>query len=180
MRGKVLVDLDGVVVNLYEGIRRTLANEGIQFDYTKIEDYDFNGDTGCDSSKVRSLLRHKECYERSVFYDGAVEAINKLKEVVDVYGYTLCPPNPFIMVYRQNQMKQLGVLGDMYIDEKPILMGYDAVFEDRPDLLLKYAESGCSGLYMIEQSHNKGANIGNNIKVMKDFPSAVEDFLLNY
>ena len=52
---RVLLDFDGVIVDMLGSLQRTLSAEGISFNPEGVETYDFHGSIGCDRQKVNAI-----------------------------------------------------------------------------------------------------------------------------
>lgn len=171
---KVLLDFDGVLINMLDSLRRTLADEGLAFKPEKVETYDFHGDIGCDRENVLRCLNHIAVYSNAGFYDGAEDAVRELRGVAEVHAYTSVPPNPFVMSVRSKLIDTLGLKGQIYVGEKPVLGGFDALFEDCADTVRKY--EGSLDVYLINHTYNLNEQFGEKVYRFNSFVEAVKSF----
>ena len=171
---RVLLDFDGVIVDMLGSLQRTLSAEGISFNPEGVETYDFHGSIGCDRQKVYDCLDHRAVYAGAQFYNGVEDSLEKLKNHAEVYCYSSVVPNPFVMLVRQHLIKDIGIKGDLYVGEKPVLDGYDALFEDCPEVVERYR--GRTDVYLIDHTYNKNVQTGNGIERFSTFVEAVESF----
>lgn len=155
---KVLVDVDGTLLNLNEGARQVLGSKGIDFNYWNAKTYDLNGSIGCHKEDVYTAYKSVECYIKAPLYDGVLDGLDLLRKAgVEIHAYTACYSIEEIFNERVKLIKSLGMVGMPYIGgSKPILLGYDAVFDDHLDVVLNWVESDLTNtsVYLIEHSYN--------------------------
>jgi len=83
----ILIDFDGVIVDTVQMFVR-LNNElnGMEDDYRLCEDYNFR--PICKNLKTKKevdeLFRYKKLYEDPIFFNNAIEVINRLNEKYDI------------------------------------------------------------------------------------------------
>lgn len=178
---KVLVDIDGVIVNLMEGLRQVLSEKGITFNIEGIDTYNFKGNIGCDRSEVFAAMEDVRTFEKSPMYEGALEALEKLKTITIVEAYTKVS-NSEIYNHRNEFIKNYGLTGMPYIGDKPIIDNVSSVFEDCQSNLEKWIDTDAD-LYLIDY-HNYNKNISNKLAnriiYCKSFSEAVDKFIKNY
>ena len=81
----VCLDIDGVVLNLMQGIHLYLEPFGYNFDIDGIKAYNFKYDTlGFDRKIIFEALGNVKSFELAPFYDGAVDAVKKLSKDVGI------------------------------------------------------------------------------------------------
>lgn len=101
MKKRVLLDIDGVVLNLVEGVRILLERDGITFYPENVVSYNFNGDIGCEKTKVYAKFNDPELYKVMPFMDSSKEAVDLLKRHCNVYVYTAATNNPEVIKMRK-------------------------------------------------------------------------------
>ena len=82
MKKRVLLDIDGVVLNLVEGVRILLERDGITFYPENVVSYNFNGDIGCEKTKVYAKFNDPELYKVMPFMDSSKRLWIYLRDTV--------------------------------------------------------------------------------------------------
>lgn len=156
MKKRVLLDIDGVVLNLVEGVRILLERDGITFYPENVVTYNFNGDIGCEKTKVYAKFNDPELYKVMPFMDSSKEAVDLLKRHCDVYVYTAATNNPEVIKMRKQFINKLGLKGQVYIDRKPVLDGFDALFDDCLGVHKTWIEDGANiKHFLINATYNQ-------------------------
>lgn len=154
---KVCVDIDGTVLDFHEGLRIRLAELGHTFIPENCVDYGFNGNIGCDKSIIFDLFTDEELYHRLPFLKDAKDAVKLLLEECDaVYGYTASVKHEAIFREREAFVKELGMIPDVYVERKPVIVDADALFDDCLGVHRCWANANSNAkLYLINQYHNQ-------------------------
>lgn len=153
---KVCLDIDGVVLNLLEGLKIYLSKKGITFYPENVITYNFGGDIGCDKKVIYKAFSDVNFYSNLEFFDGAVEAIKKLRSKVIIQTYTTVSDIPEIYALRENLCKSLGLVGLPFTKNKPVINDIDAVFDDCLSVHKDWIENNSSAkLYLIDASYNQ-------------------------
>lgn len=168
---RVLVDLDGVVVDMLSAIKKFIPS----FKPENVTSYSFDGDIGCDKKEVFDLMKSHEVFEAQGYYEGALEAMQSLKKYVKVVPYTLLPVNAYIAMARERQLRELGLPVSVYFGKKSSPAGYDAVFEDNYSQLIQFDDS--TKLFMINHTYNMAEDCRGRIIRCENFPDAVKKYL---
>lgn len=178
-RQSVLVDFDGVIINLLGSVTEILAERGITFDENKVTSYKFDGDIGCEKKLIYALFNDVDTFKRAIPYNGAISALIRLKQHVDVHPFTCVADNEEIFTCRTKLIKDLGFNSHVttpYVGlNKPIMNGYDAIFEDDPIMAGEYAKIGTQ-VYLIDHTYNRCLDFNNYIRC-GNFVDAVNKYL---
>lgn len=179
MRRKVLVDMDGVCLDLLSALKQNLPD----FIPENVDTYDFQGDIGVDRKEVYCMLSRLVLFNAEKPYDGAKDACRRLIEVADAYAYTLVPPNPMIITTRNMQIAELGLLGSASVAKKEVCDGYCAIFEDNVDVLLDFAKRDDKMLlYLVKHRYNRPELYDSSVPYERficcdSFSDCVDDFI---
>lgn len=151
-----LLDIDGVVLNLQEGIKHSLYRYGIEYKPENCISYSFEGDIGCDKDWVFSLFRGTDVYENSPLYDGVIEAVKKLKSVIEVRPYTIVANVKDVVDKRLDLLESLGLTRFTYTGTtKPVMNNVDFLFEDNPLAVKEWLSTEYNGyILVIRQPYN--------------------------
>lgn len=157
MRKHVLLDIDGVVLNLLEGLRKVLAKQGFVFIKENVEDYSFHGDIGCERERIFAEFNKKDVYEASPLYDGVDLYIKKLLCCVDVEPFTVVQDYSEVVEARENLLVSLGLNPIIYKGRtKPYRPEADALIEDCLETCIDWLERGYEGeIYLIDHTYNR-------------------------
>ena len=182
----VCVDIDGVVLNLMQGIHLYLEPLGYNFDIDHIEAYNFKYDSlGFDRKVIFDAINNVKSFELAPFYDGAVEAVQKLQYFVKTKSYTKISEIPEIYNRRKNLLNFLKLEGEPITSlQKPVDFSVDALFDDCLDVHQQWIEQGSKAkLFLIDRPYNQktNANIGSldwsRIVRCKNFEEAVDFYI---
>lgn len=178
-RQSVLVDFDGVIINLLGSVKEILAERNITFNENNITSYKFDGNIGCDKKEVYALFNDVDTFKRAIPYNGAISALTRLKQYVNVHPFTCVANNEKIFTCRSKLIEELGFNSHVttpYIGlDKPIKTGYDAIFEDDPTIAEKYAKIGTQ-VYLIDHTYNRDLGFNDYIRC-GNFVDAVNKYL---
>jgi 5'(3')-deoxyribonucleotidase len=153
---KVCVDVDSVILNFYEALRRRLADKGITFYPERSIDYSFNGDIGCPKDAIFATFNEPQLYEYLQFLDGAEEAIALLHKHCNVHSYTASVPHEEIYNKRVHFVESLGMVPNVYVGKKPVIYDADALFDDCLDVHRAWIEGNSTAkLYLINAYSNQ-------------------------
>ena len=171
---KALVDMDGVCTDLLGRIEMIYPS----FRKENVETYDFHGDIGVERSLIFDLFKKEWFFNGMQYYPGVESACKKLESVCDAYVYTTVPNNEAIVDIRSQQARALGLDGDVFVADKPVLKGYTVLFEDCIDNINQYLSSkdDSTFIYLIDHTYNKGISDERVVRML-DFSSAVDDFV---
>lgn len=182
----VCVDIDGVVLNLMQGIHLYLEPLGYNFDIDHIEAYNFKYDSlGFDRKVIFDAINNVKSFELAPFYDGAVEALQKLQYFVKTKSYTKISEIPEIYDRRKNLLNFLKLEGKPITSvQKPVDFSADALFDDCLDVHKQWIEQGSKAkLFLIDRPYNQktNENMGSldwsRIVRCKNFEEAVDFYI---
>lgn len=182
----VCVDIDGVVLNLMQGIHLYLEPLGYNFDIDHIEAYNFKYDSlGFDRKIIFDAINNVKSFELAPFYDGAVEAVQKLQYFVKTKSYTKISEIPEIYNRRKNLLDFLKLEGKPITSvQKPVDFSADALFDDCLDVHKQWIEQGSKAkLFLIDRPYNQKTNENNGsldwsrIVRCKNFEEAVDFYI---
>lgn len=182
----VCVDIDGVVLNLMQGIHLYLEPLGYNFDIDHIEAYNFKYDSlGFDRKVIFDAINNVKSFELAPFYDGAVEALQKLQYFVKTKSYTKISEIPEIYDRRKNLLDFLKLEGEPITSlQKPVDFSVDALFDDCLDVHKQWIEQGSKAkLFLIDRPYNQktNENMGSldwsRIVRCKNFEEAVDFYI---
>ena len=182
----VCVDIDGVVLNLMQGIHLYLEPLGYNFDIDHIEAYNFKYDSlGFDRKVIFDAINNVKSFELAPFYDGAVEAVQKLQYFVKTKSYTKISEIPEIYNRRKNLLNFLKLEGKPITSaQKPVDFSADALFDDCLDVHKQWIEQGSKAkLFLIDRPYNQKTNENNGsldwsrIVRCKNFEEAVDFYI---
>lgn len=182
----VCVDIDGVVLNLMQGIHLYLEPLGYNFDIDHIEAYNFKYDSlGFDRQIIFNAINDVKSFELAPFYDGAIEALKKLQRFVETKSYTKISEIPEIYNRRKNLLEFLKLQGEPITAlKKPVDFSVDALFDDCLDVHKQWIEEGSKAkLFLIDRPYNQKttANEGSldwsRIVRCKNFEEAVDFYI---
>lgn len=182
----VCVDVDGVVLNLMQGIHLYLEPLGYNFDIDHIEAYNFKYDSlGFDRKVIFDAINNVKSFELAPFYDGAVEAVQKLQYFVKTKSYTKISEIPEIYNRRKNLLNFLKLEGKPITSvQKPVDFSADALFDDCLDVHKQWIEQGSKAkLFLIDRPYNQktNENMGSldwsRIVRCKNFEEAVDFYI---
>lgn len=182
----VCVDIDGVVLNLMQGIHLYLEPLGYNFDIDHIEAYNFKYDSlGFDRKVIFDAINNVKSFELAPFYDGAVEAVQKLQYFVKTKSYTKISEIPEIYNRRKNLLNFLKLEGKPITSaQKPVDFSADALFDDCLDVHKQWIEQGSKAkLFLIDRPYNqktnesKGSLDWSRIVRCKNFEEAVDFYI---
>lgn len=162
----VLVDLDGVMVDMCGAVKEFLNRRGKDLIIENITKYNFSGDIGCDRSDVFEALNRVETFQLAKYYEGAVDALKRLQTVANTTAYTGVPASLFIIAHRNQQIRELHLNGEALFGKKGFTTGskgvvegsWDAVFEDSLDTLKAWENEHDVKLFLINHSYNSELN----------------------
>lgn len=157
----VCLDIDGVVLNLMQGIHLYLEPYGYNFDIDGIKAYNFKYDTlGFDRKIIFEALGNVKSFELAPFYDGAVDATKKLQNFVTVKSYTKISEEPAIYQRRKKLLESLKLKGKpITAPSKPVDFSADALFDDCLDVHQQWIEQGSKAkLFLIDRPYNQKTN----------------------
>lgn len=182
----VCVDIDGVVLNLMQGIHLYLEPLGYNFDIDHIEAYNFKYDSlGFDRKVIFDAINNVKSFELAPFYNGAVEAVQKLQYFVKTKSYTKISEIPEIYNRRKNLLNFLKLEGKPITSaQKPVDFSADALFDDCLDVHKQWIEQGSKAkLFLIDRPYNqktnenKGSLDWSRIVRCKNFEEAVDFYI---
>lgn len=182
----VCVDIDGVVLNLMQGIHLYLKPLGYNFDIDHIEAYNFKYNSlGFDRKIIFNALNDVKSFELAPFYDGAVEAVQKLQRFVKTKSYTKISEIPEIYDRRKNLLDFLKLEGEPITSlQKPVDFSVDALFDDCLDVHKQWIEQGSKAkLFLIDRPYNQKTNANkgsldwSRIVRCKNFEEAVDFYI---
>ena len=180
-RKRVALDIDGVVLNLLEGLRLMFEKDGKTFYPEKVEDYGFHGDIGVDRKEVFEAFKHKEVYGLAPLYAGVEDYIKKLRCCADVVPYTVVSNNLDVVEERLQLLKSLGFdthRCNIYTGgTKPVLEDVNVLIEDCLETCIDWINHGFSGeIFLIDHTYNRNVpeEYVNRIVRCNGFIDAVE------
>lgn len=157
----VCVDIDGVVLNLMQGLKLYLEPLGYNFDVDDIKAYNFKYDTlGFDRQVIFDAFKDIKCFELAPFYDGAVEAVKKLQRFVETQSYTKISNIPEIYTRRKNLLDFLQLTGEPITSiKKETDLSADALFDDCLEVHAQWLADGSKAkLFLIDRPYNQKTN----------------------
>lgn len=157
----VCVDIDGVVLNLMQGLKLYLEPLGYNFDVEGIKAYNFKYDTlGFDRQVIFDAFKDIKCFELAPFYDGAVEAVKKLQRFVETQSYTKISNIPEIYTRRKNLLDFLQLKGEpITAVKKETDLSADALFDDCLEVHAQWIADGSNAkLFLIDRPYNQKTN----------------------
>lgn len=157
MKKNVLLDFDGVILDMLSSLEKILDNMGYRFIKENVATYNFNGEIGVPKEVVYKWLNSEECFLGETFYPRARQAIEDLKQVANIHAYTMVPDNEVILQFRNNMIGELGLRGKCYTVPKdvPKSLDVDAVFEDCIETLELFVPYTDVKKYIINQTYNQ-------------------------
>lgn len=179
----VCVDIDGVILDLMQGLKLDLKPLGYDLDIDGIKAYNFKYDTlGFDRQIVFHAFENIKCFELAPFYSGAVTALEKLQCYAKTKAYTKSSDKPDIYMERKKLIHKLKLSGEPITDvKKPTDLSADALFDDCLEVHKQWIEDGSTAkLYLIDRPYNQrtpeNENIINWTRITrcKSFEEAVE------
>ena len=184
----VLIDVDSTLADFHKSLKHLLADNGYKFYPSKVTDYYGKGMTknviGCDWEIARKGMKSPLLYTDKYFilYPGIDEGIGLLQQYgFTTSGYTGAENVQEIYSMRQQFCMNHNLIPNVYIGDKPIITGYDALFDDNPYLVQRWLDSDTSTkIYLIEQPYNRGVKFRNNngrVCRCKSFYEAAQRFL---
>lgn len=135
---KVLLDIDGVVMDILSAIQRLnsdfMPHEVYRYDFTE------SPNMGIPRSEVLSIIGSQDVFRVQAPYAYALLGVHEMKELdIDLIPFTAVPKDCFYI--RRRQLDNLGLYGG-YIynvkDDKPVIEDVDFIIEDNPTELDKY------------------------------------------
>ena len=155
MKKSSALDVDGTSFNFPGAVKAYLAERGYTFHPENCTDYHFHGDIGCDRQLIYDSFDKKELYDKLKPYEGAIEAINLLKQHTTVYGYTASVADPTIFNQRVKLVEDLGMIPKVFVKHKPVIDA-DVLFDDCLGVHRCWVEANSKAkLYLINQPHNQ-------------------------
>jgi 5'(3')-deoxyribonucleotidase len=162
VKKKIAIDVDEVVVEFVRGYLEFMKDKGFNdVDYNNVFSYNLWEVLGIDKK-----LGYDSVFEYGInggfdggeFIKGAIEGIEKLKEIFDVYFIT-ARPSEASKSTRDFIFNEFGILGDRVIfsggyyggktkDEICRELGIDLIIEDSEDGSLGYAKNGINVLLL--------------------------------
>jgi 5'(3')-deoxyribonucleotidase len=145
IKPRVLVDVDGVLADFSGATSRTLVTlGGTPFKAEDVTEWDLNAHIGSHKDEMYRAWRSKGWCSNIKPYPGAIEGIQKLQEVADVF-YLTAPfyEAPHWAWERLNWLKQLMGATDYQVSfthAKHIVQG-DFMVEDRPKNIKAWADA---------------------------------------
>ena len=170
---KILVDFDGVLIDMLKSLKVCLAKRGISFIPENVETYAFDGDIGCSKEVVYDCLKSKPLFSNLYWYDGAVTSLFRLKEKHDVWAYTCANEN--VAGLRQSVIDMLGLEGECYVGfDKPYIGDADVLIEDDPNRCQTWLDNGTGALIiLVDQPYNRNFDDDSVVRV-KNIKEAVK------
>lgn len=172
---KVLVDIDGVVVNLLEGIRKRSHADGMTFIPNNVVTYNFKGDHGVPRETIFRYLKEDETFAQSPMYARTSDAIALLSRFYTPVAYTSVPDN--CRKTRQDLLTRLGFKEQLiYAGDKPYIADAFALIEDNPSALEQFDKEGFRGhMILIDHTYNRDFDVSQykNCYRVEDLYSAV-------
>lgn len=190
----VYCDMDGVTINLLEGIKRTLKKNGIDFNPEGVVTYNFSGGNyGCDRSAVFKAMELTETFSNAPYYKFDENTLKKFNSKFHVNGYSLVSDMEKGKV-RFNQIQRLGFKGEPQIGAFkfiPPVVGQLCVqtqvflIEDCPSTIQEWLElTPITQALLIDRTYNREVPAetpyGNRLKRVKSFQDAMEYLLKNF
>lgn len=157
----VLLDIDGVVLDLLKPIETyLLQNKGISVDLSGFKFYNFSDIDATVRKEIYACFNEEEVYKMQQYIGDAYKAVQLLKKVTEVRGYTKVAPIERLIRLREAQMMHMGIIGDIFNidDNKKTYLGVEAIFEDCPENIRGYINTGTQ-IYMIDHSYNRQAEL---------------------
>ena len=169
----VAVDFDNTLYDLLSRVEEYLSDKGITFKKDNVVGYGFEGDIGCSKEEVYASFEDPEFFEGLKLFDGTRQALNELKEVAEVFAYTLgCDAGYDI---RMRQITSVGLRKYMpFREKKPYIKGFDVLIEDNPKVVAMWRKAGFEGtIYLVDYPYNKHIDSKMAVRV-SSFSEAVE------
>lgn len=173
--GKVLVDVDGVIVNILDGIRMRAYHDGLTFIPSNVSSYSFDGDCGIPKKIIFRYLSENKTFEMAPMYSKVCDALTLLGRVYTPVAYTSVPDH--CKQSRDDLLTRLGFKEKLiYNGSKPYISDACALIEDNPSALEQFIEEGFKGyLFLIDHTYNRNFNVSQykNCFRVEDLYSAV-------
>lgn len=173
--GKVLVDIDGVVVNILDGIRKRACADGLTFTPSNVSSYAFDGDCGVPKETIFRYLNENETFEQSPMYAKVSDALALLGRIYTPVAYTSVPDH--CKQSRDSLLTSLGFREKLiYNGSKPYISDAFALIEDNPSVIKQFSEEGFRGyLILIDRTYNRDFSVSQykNCFRVEDLYSAV-------
>lgn len=179
----VLVDIDGVIVDFQEGVRRVLKEKGILFRPEWQTTYNYDGNICCKKEQIYSEFRNPELYLQSPFTEKALEALNILSQYANAIAYTKVVKDKNIFAIRREFCSRMNFQGyyiyygiNKDIPEENI----DAVIDDCPDVIQMWADKKQNTQrYIIKAPYNKTFCDTTDAYVADNFYDSVYQYVHN-
>ncbi len=190
----IFCDMDGVVVNLLSGVKKTLKKNGIAFNPKGVITYNFmGGDYGCDRQMVFQALGMTETFAEAPFYEFKDETLKKFKDKFTVSAYTLVA-DPEKARIRLGQIQKIGFRGEPQIGAMkfiPPVIGQlctqtqTFLIEDNPATIKDWLDlTPITQALLVDHPYNQEVPAetpyGNRLKRVKNFQDAMEYLLKNF
>lgn len=173
--GKVLVDIDGVILNTMDGIRMRAYKDGLTFIPSNVLSYSFDGDCGVPKKTIFRYLKENETFEQSPMYSKVLDALALLGRIYTPVAYTTVPDN--CKQSREDLLTRLGFKERLiYSGDKPYISDAHALIEDNPSAIKQFIEEGFKGyLLLIDHTYNRDFDVSQykNCFRVEDLYSAV-------
>ena len=175
------VDVDGVLLNLCGALKPYLKRtRGIDFNPNVVRKYNFEG-CGVDTKIIYSCFNEPEFFDELEFFDGAVDALKKLQQIIKTKAYTASQNIEEIYTKRDKLCETLGLEGKSYPSgRKPIDLQAIALFDDCLAVHKQWLEAGSQAYhFLIDAPYNQQTNENldwSKIIRCKNFEDAVSRF----
>jgi hypothetical protein len=180
----VCVDIDGVIVNLMQGLHLLLKEQGLDFDPAMVSKFNFDyPELGFPREIIYNSFENKRLYELAPLHSGVEDAISKLRDFINIRAYTGSLGDEEICQKRQHLCNSFGMFGSVYYRKnKPTIFNADALFDDCLGVHKQWIEDGSNALlFLIDQPYNQEYNNEgidwSRIIRCKDFADAVDKYI---
>lgn len=182
----ILIDIDGVCLDMTSSIRDELKVKGIDFNPSDIIRYNFDGISTDIKSEIYKLFDSKNLYMNQLPYQRVLKAIQLLKDNnISFRAYTSVS-KPYLLDTRVTQCKALGFKKySIYTCDKPIIQNYDILIEDCLKNITEWIEAGMSDVKFLlidqpynQEVHNKDFKYWDKVIRCKDLYDAVKNYVI--
>lgn len=188
MEKYVCVDVDGVLLNLLGALKKYLKEvKNIELDINKVTNYNFKG-CGIDRNIIYECFKEPEFFDSLEFFEGAVESLKKLQQIIKTKAYTASQNIEKIYTKRDKLCETLGLEGKSYSSGmKPTDLQAIALFDDCLAVHEQWLREGSQAyLFLIDATYNRQTNENkfsldwSRIIRCKNFADAVDKFMELY
>ena len=182
---KALIDVDSTLVQFHQACKKRLAEFGLDFHWECLTDYYGKGNIGVPWEDVRKAMRDPVTYEPEYLqdYKGVTEGISLLSKYADINGYTGAENISAIYEKRFDFCRRHRMNPNVFLGSKPVLEGFNILFDDNPYIIDKWLNSPVSNnmtIYMIRQPYNMNIRLDrkwSKVRRVNSFYDGVKDYV---